>query len=86
LLDVPRDDPEAFAREFPGRLAWKNPEHLDCGDATRRLARLSQGALGATPLQVVTATAGQSNMKNQSVWLKLSSEARQTALAGGHDL
>jgi pimeloyl-ACP methyl ester carboxylesterase len=86
LLDVPQDDPEAFAKEFPGRLAWRNPEHLDYGDALRRLAGLRQGALGNTPLRIVTASDGQSDVDNQSVWRKLSSDARQTTVAGGHDL
>jgi pimeloyl-ACP methyl ester carboxylesterase len=86
LLDVPADDPEELAEFFPGAQAWKNPEHLDYVDGARRLAQLGPSSLEDIPLRVVTATDGQSSVKNQSVWLKLSSDAQQTTLAGGHDL
>jgi pimeloyl-ACP methyl ester carboxylesterase len=86
LLDVPRPIPKALAKEFPGRLAWRNPEHLDWVDGERRLARLRPMSLEDIPLRIVTATDGQSSVKDQSVWLKLSSDARQTTIAGGHDL
>jgi pimeloyl-ACP methyl ester carboxylesterase len=36
LLDVPQDDPEVGAKEFPGSLAWRNPERLDYVDGARR--------------------------------------------------
>jgi surfactin synthase thioesterase subunit len=39
------------------------------------------------PLRVITASEGPASAeKNQSAWLKLSSDAQQTTLAGGHDL
>lgn len=86
LLDVTRDDPKEGAKFFPGAKAWKNPEHLDNVDAVRRVTRLPPLALEDTPLRVVTAAEGQSNAENQSYWLKLSSDAQQTTLSGGHDL
>jgi pimeloyl-ACP methyl ester carboxylesterase len=86
LLDVTQDDPKEGAKYFPGAKAWNNSEHLDVVDAARRLMRLPLLALGDIPLRVITAAEGQSNAKNQSAWLKLSSDAEQTTLPGGHDL
>ena len=86
LLDVTKDDPEEGAKFFPGAQAWKNAEHLDVVDAVRRVTRLAPLALEDTPLRVITAAEGASDAGNQSYWLKLSSDAQQTKLAGGHDL
>lgn len=87
LLDVARDNPKEGAKLFPGAQAWRNPEHLDSVDAGRRVTRLRPLALEDTPLRVITAAEGGSNAKdNQSAWLKLSSDAQQATLAGGHDL
>ena len=86
LLDVTQDDPKEGAKMFPGAQAWRNPEHLDIVDAARRVLRLPPLALENTPLRVITASDGQSNAENQSAWLKLSSDAQQTTLSGGHDL
>ncbi len=84
LLDVglPTGD---LGKEFPGPLGWRNPEHVDWVDADRRGARRLL-PLGDIPLVVVTATDGQSSVKDQSAWLRLSSRSRQTTLEGGHDL
>ena len=86
LLDVTQDDPEEGAKFFPGAQAWKNAEHLDVVDAVRRVTRLAPLALEDTPLRVITAAEGGSDAENQSYWLKLSSDAQQTTLPGGHDL
>lgn len=87
LLDVAQDDPEEGAKLFPGAQAWGNPEHLDNVDAMRRVVRLPPLALEDIPLRVITAAEGPATAeKNQSAWLKLSSDAQQTTLAGGHDL
>jgi pimeloyl-ACP methyl ester carboxylesterase len=86
LIDVTQDDPKEGAKYFPGAKAWNNSEHLDVVDAARRLMRLPPLALGDIPLRVITAAEGQSNAENQSAWLKLSSDAEQTTLPGGHDL
>jgi pimeloyl-ACP methyl ester carboxylesterase len=84
LLDVspPTGD---VGKEFPGPLAWRNPEHVDWVDADRRGGRRLL-PLGDIPLVVVTATEGQGGVKQQSAWLRISSRSRQTTLEGGHDL
>jgi hypothetical protein len=66
-------------------MGWNNPEHLDYVAADRQLAR-HPPSLGEIPLLVVTATEGDSNVKDQSFWLDLSSAAKQTTVEGGHDL
>lgn len=87
LLDVSHDDPKEGARLFPGAKAWNNPEHVDWVDAARRMERLPPLAFDDTPLRVVTASEGSPRAEeNQSAWLKLSSDAQQTTLVGGHDL
>ena len=86
LLDVTQDDPKEGAKIFPGAQAWNNPEHLDIVDAARRVLHLPPLALEDTPLRVITASEGQSSAEHQSAWLKLSSDAQQATLAGGHDL
>ena len=65
----------------------EEPEHLDVVDAARRVTRLPALALEDTPLRVITAAEGQAEAEtNQSYWLKLSSDAQQKAIPGGHDL
>ena len=84
LLDVPRANPE-LDKEFPGPAAWDNPEHLDWVAAEAGQARLT-GPVGSFPLLVVTATGGQSDVRDQSFWLRLSPRAKQVELAGGHEI
>jgi alpha/beta hydrolase fold len=84
LLDVPAPTGD-LGKEFPGAMGWNNPEHLDYVAADRQLAR-HPPQLGDISLLVVTATEGDSSVKDQSFWLELSSVAEQTTLAGGHDL
>jgi hypothetical protein len=87
LLDVAQDDPKEGARIFPGAKAWGNQEHLDNVDAMRRVLRLPALALDDIPLRVISAAEGPASAeKNQAYWLKLSSDAQQTTLQGGHDL
>lgn len=81
LLDVPAPIEDL---ELPGG-GWRNPEHLDYAAAERQLA-LHPPSLGDIPLFVVTAKYGQSNAKDQSFWLALSSRSQQTTVEGGHDL
>jgi pimeloyl-ACP methyl ester carboxylesterase len=87
LLDVSQDDPKEGAKIFPGAKAWRDPEHLDNVGAARRMMRLPPLALEDIPLRVITAAEGPASAeKNQSAWLKRSSDAQQTTLPGGHDL
>lgn len=87
LLDVSQDDPKEGAKIFPGAEAWNNAEHLDVVDAARRTMRLAPLALGDIPLRVITASDGPPEAEeNQSTWLRLSSDAQQTTLVGGHAL
>jgi pimeloyl-ACP methyl ester carboxylesterase len=87
LLDVAQDDPKEGAKLFPGAQAWGNQEHLDNVDAMRRVLRLPALALDDIRLRVITAAEGPAGAeKNQAYWLKLSSDAEQTTLRGGHDL
>ena len=87
LVDVPQDDPKEGAKLFPGAQAWKNDEHLDVVDAVRRVRRLPPLALEDIPLRVLTAADGGATAeKNQSAWLKLSSDSEQTTVSGGHNL
>lgn len=87
LIDVSKDDPKVGAKLFPGAKAWGNAEHLDNVDAMRRAVSLSALAFDNIPLRVLTAGEGGSEaVENQSYWLKLSSDAQQTTLPGGHDL
>ena len=58
LVDVPQDDPKEGAKLFPGARAWRNAEHLDIVDATRRVLRLPPLALEDIPLRVLTAADG----------------------------
>jgi pimeloyl-ACP methyl ester carboxylesterase len=84
LLDVPAPLPD-LAKEYPGAMGWRNPEHFDYVAAERQLA-LHPPQLGDIPLRVVTATVGASDVKDQAFWLDLSSAAEQTTVEGGHDL
>ena len=87
LVDVAQDDPKEGAKIFPGAKAWNNPEHVDIVDAARRVQQLPPLALDDIPLRVLTASEGPPEAEeNQSAWLKLSSDAKQTTLAGGHNL
>jgi hypothetical protein len=74
-----RTIPRKERSSFPGAKAWGNPEHLDNVDAMSRVLRLSPLALEDIPLRVITAAEGPAIAeKNQSAWLKLSSDAQQT--------
>jgi surfactin synthase thioesterase subunit len=51
------------------------------------MMRLRPLALEDIPLRVITAAEGPASAEtNQSAWLKLSSDAQQTTLPGGHSL
>jgi pimeloyl-ACP methyl ester carboxylesterase len=84
LLDVGRPT-GTLGKEFPGRLGWKNPEHIDWVALDRDQAR-HPSSLGNIPLVVVSATHGQTTAKDTAFWLRRSSHSRQTRLAGGHDI
>ncbi|HET7236105.1 MAG TPA: alpha/beta fold hydrolase [Actinomycetota bacterium] len=84
LLDVSAPIPD-LAKEFPGKLGWNNPERIDWPDAERTLA-IAIPNLGDLPVGIVTATEGQSDVRDQSVWLELSSLATQASLEGGHNI
>ena len=84
LLDISKPIPD-LDKEFPGKLAWKNPEHIDWVRAERSQSKL-KGPIGDFPVLVVTADHGQSDRKDQSFWLRLSPRARQIVMSGGHDI
>jgi len=69
-------------------LAWdhpENPEHVEViREFEGRFAR--NPVFFDAPLVVVTATQGQSDVKDQGFWLELSPDARQVQLDGGHDI
>jgi len=87
LMDVPAPTGTLTVEEIP-ELAWdhpENPEHVDViPEFESRFAneRLPFDAA----LTVITATAGQSDVEDQSVWLELSPEATQVELVGDHNI
>jgi pimeloyl-ACP methyl ester carboxylesterase len=87
LLDVPAPTDELTLKEIP-EIAWdhpENPEHFDIiPEFEGRFAR--NPVPFDAPLIVVTATNGQSSVKDQRFWLKLSPNAEQVELNGGHDI
>lgn len=87
LLDVPAPSATLSTAEIP-EIAWDhpaNPEHLDIApEFENRFA--NDPPSFAAPLVVVTATQGDSNVKDQSVWLPSSPDARQVELEGGHEI
>ena len=87
LLDVPAPSEELTVKEVP-EVAWdhpQNPEHFDVvNEFEGRFAR--EPVSFKARLVVVTALQGQSSVKDQRFWLKLSPEARQVKLDGGHDI
>ena len=82
LLDVPgpqRDlDPS-----LRGVSPETNSENMDWVELEHRLA-VDPPDLGDLPVVVVTATFGQSDVKDQAYWLELSSNAEQVELEGEH--
>jgi pimeloyl-ACP methyl ester carboxylesterase len=83
LLDVTS---AAADLEFaPDEPEWDNPEHVDWFAGGRLLAK-HRLPLHKIPVRIVTATEGQSSVKDQSYWLELSPLASQTTLEGGHDI
>lgn len=87
LLDVPAPTDTLTLEEIP-ELAWdhpENPEHVDViPEFETRFA--NEPVPFDAPLTVITATGGQSDAENQSVWLELSPQAAQVELAGNHDI
>lgn len=85
LLDVPAPSATLSLEEAP-ELAWDsptNPEHADVvPEFENRLAN-EQFPFDA-PLLVITATNGQSSVKDQSFWLEWSGSSRQLELPGEH--
>ena len=82
LLDVPgpqRDlDPT-----LQGVSPETNTENMDWVELEHRLA-VDPPDLGDLPVVIVTATFGQSDVKDQAYWLALSSSAEQVELEGDH--
>jgi len=87
LLDVPAPSATLNLTEAP-ELAWdspQNPENTDIvPEFENRLAK-EQFPFKA-PLLVITATRGQSNVADQTFWLKWSSDSRQVELDGEHTI
>lgn len=84
LLDVGAPEPD-LGKEFPGELAWKNPEHIDWVEGELQGAKLKL-PLGNMPVLVVVAARGQNDPNAPSYWLKSSSDATQVVVEGGHDV
>jgi hypothetical protein len=87
LLDVPAPTDELTLKEIP-ELAWDHPENPEHVDVIREFeGRFARNPVPFNaPLIVVTATQGQSDVKDQGFWLELSPDARQVELDGGHDI
>jgi pimeloyl-ACP methyl ester carboxylesterase len=87
LLDVAQDDPKEGAKLFSGRESVGEPRTPRQRRRHESSTALSPLALEDIPLRVITAAEGPAIAeKNQSAWLKLSSDAQQTTLSGGHSL
>ena len=87
LLDVPAPTDELSVEEIP-EIAWdhpENPEHVDVVNEFE--GRFSRDPVSMKArLVVITALEGQSSVKDQKYWLRISPEASQTTLDGGHDI
>jgi hypothetical protein len=66
-------------------MGWAGAENIDW-PASERAKALDPPNLGDTSVRIVTASYGQSNVKVQSFWLRLSSNATQVKLQGSHDV
>jgi pimeloyl-ACP methyl ester carboxylesterase len=87
LLDVPAPSATLSVAEIP-EIAWDhpaNPEHLDIAPEFENRFANDRASFPA-PLVVVTATQGDSDVEDQSVWLRSSPDARQIELGGGHEI
>jgi pimeloyl-ACP methyl ester carboxylesterase len=87
LLDVPAPTDTLTVEEIP-EIAWDHPtnrEHVDIAPEFETRFFRDPVSMEA-PLTVVTATAGQSSVEDQSFWLQTSPEATQVELAGSHDI
>lgn len=82
LLDVGAPDPD-LAKEFPDEAGWNNVENMDWFAAERQLA-LHRLPVEEIAVRVVSATSGDTDPQDESVWLKLSPRARESYLEGGH--
>ncbi len=87
LMDAPAPTDTLTLAELP-ELAWDhpdNPEHVDVIPEFE--SRFANAPLPFdAPLTVITATGGQSDVADQSVWLELSPQATQVEFAGEHDI
>jgi alpha/beta hydrolase family protein len=82
LLDVGAPVPD-LAKEFPDEAGWNNVESMDWFAAERQLA-LHRLPVEEIVVRIVSATSGDSDLPDESVWLELSPLARETTLEGGH--
>lgn len=87
LLDVPAPSADLSAADIP-QIAWdhpENPEHLDI--APEFETRFANERLPIeAPITVITATGGDSDLENQSIWLEVSTNATLVELAGSHEI
>lgn len=84
LLDVPAP---VAGLDFP-ELVWDHPgntERLDIVDGFEGRFAEAKAPIGV-PLLVITAQGGETDVEDQSVWLEISDDATQVAVAGGHDV
>ncbi|MBA3235915.1 MAG: hypothetical protein H0T59_07980 [Chloroflexi bacterium] len=87
LLDVPAPSAELTVEEIP-EIAWDHPENPERVDVVPEFeTRFANERLPIeAPLTVVTATDGQSDVDDQSIWLEISPQATQVELDGRHDI
>jgi alpha/beta hydrolase fold len=87
FLEVPAPSARLTARDAP-EAAWDhsaNPERVDALAAEHQLAT-ELPTIRPVPIRIVTATAGQSSKEHQAYWRKLSPEASQVVIVGGHGI
>lgn len=88
LIDTYHDDPADMRKDAEEEgSTWKGgPEHVDGVDASEELDTLDM-PIGSFALLVLSAThADPGGVENQRYWLGLSSDSRQVAVEGGHNL
>ena len=87
LLDVPRPSATLSEEEIP-EVAWDHPTNLGHEDVAPEFENrfANDPPSFPAPLVVVTATAGDSSVQDQRVWLQSSPAARQVELDGGHEI
>jgi pimeloyl-ACP methyl ester carboxylesterase len=87
LLDVPAPDASLSVDLIP-EIAWDHPTNLEHLDIVPEFeGRFANDPVSfPSPLAVVTASQGASDMEDQATWLEASPDAHQIELDGGHEI